>query len=284
VTVRRSQPFEQSQITVIEPVSRELFPNFAEVWRVREMFLSLVRRDITVRYSATLLGALWVLLQPVSQMLVLSMVFGFFARLPTGGIPYSIFVFAGLVPYLYFSKATSDAANSLLLNQSLVKKIYFPRIMAPVASVVSNLVDLGVMFAFLLFLMLVWYNLPLTPRVVLIPGLVLLLLLMAFGLGAWFAALSVKYRDANMALPTMLTFMMYLSPVIYPASLVPAHLLPFYVVNPMVGIVEGFRWALFGSDVFGPELLISPFLFALVLVTGGAAYFRKMDGVMSDVM
>jgi lipopolysaccharide transport system permease protein len=267
----------------LEPPGRWAAPGLRDLWRYRELLFFLVWRDVKVRYKQTLLGVAWAVLQPFLTMVVFSVFFGALAGLPSDGLPYPLFTYAGLLPWQLFAFALTESSNSLVNNQRLVVKIYFPRLVIPLSAALSGVVDFA--FSFLVFLgMMLFYGTPLTLRILTLPFLVLLTLAAAMSLGLWLAALNVKYRDVRYVIPFIVQLGFFLTPVAYSSSLVPAGLQPLYALNPMVGVVEGFRWALLGAEApSGPLILVST-LTTLVLLTGGLLYFRRMEDTFADLL
>jgi lipopolysaccharide transport system permease protein len=254
-----------------------------ELWRYRGLLLFLVWREIKVRYAQTVLGGAWAVLQPVLTTVVFTVIFGWFARLPSDGVPYPLFALAALVPWTYFNTAVSGASNSLIANTSLVTKVYFPRLVIPGAAVLAALLDLAVSFLALLALMLVYGVVPGLDTAMLLPLSVLAMLLTAAGVGFWLSALNIQYRDVKYVVPFLLQLWMYASPVVYSLSLVPQQYRLAYSLNPMVGAIAAFRSALLGTGgptvtEFGASLGVACLVFA-----GGAAYFRRTERIFADV-
>lgn len=268
---------------VISPERGWLQLELGDLWRYRELLYFLAWRDIKVRYKQTVLGVAWVILQPVLTMLIFSLIFGRIAGLPSEGVPYPVFVFTGLVPWQLFAYALTQSSSSLVVDQHLVTKIFFPRLVIPVASVVAGLLDFCISLVVLLVLLLV-YRIPLTPRLLTLPLFTLLALAAAIAVGLWLSALNVQYRDVRYALPFITMFWMYATPIAYSSTLIPAPWRLLYSLNPMVGVVEGFRWALL--DV---ETVVSPVVFlsagiVLLLLVGGLFYFKRMEDRFADVI
>lgn len=254
-----------------------------DLWRFRELFYFLAWRDIKVRYKQTALGVVWVILQPVLTMLIFSLIFGRVAGLPSEGVPYPIFVFAGLVPWQLFAYALTQSSSSLVNDQHLVTKIYFPRLVIPLASVAAGLLDFFISLAVLLGLLLL-YRIPLTWRVLTLPLFGFLALAAAIAVGLWLSALNVQYRDVRYALPFLTMFWMYASPIAYSSSLIPENLQWIYSLNPMVGVVEGFRWALLGIETTPETLVFISIFMVIVLFIGGLVYFKRMEDHFADVI
>ncbi len=270
-------------VTVIAPRAGRSGFGARELWRYRELLYFLVWRDVKVRYRQTLLGASWAILQPFITMVVFSIVFGRLVGVSSDGVPYPVFSFAGLVPWTFFATGFAAAAVSLVGSQNLLKKVYFPRLVIPTAGVVAALVDLGLAFVVLLGMMLVYGIFP-TPTVVALVPLLALAFIVALGVGTWFAALNVRYRDVRYVVPFLIQVWLFATPVAYPSSLIPEPWRTVYALNPMVGVVEGTRWALLGSGTApGPTVVVSTVVAIVVLVTG-VRYFRRAEGTFADVV
>ncbi len=268
---------------VIEPSGTVPRLNVRELWSYRGLFWFLVWRDIKVRYAQTVLGAAWAVLQPVLTMVIFSVIFGRFARLPSAGVPYSVFALAALVPWTYFATAITGASNSLTTNTGLITKIYFPRLLVPSAAAAAGLLDFVISFGFLAVMLLVYGIRPAPQALVVVPLAVMSMLVTVVGAGAWLAALNIQYRDVRFAVPFLVQVWMYVSPVIYPASLVPARYRLLYALNPMVGVIEGFRAGLLGAgNVPWTDISMSVAVGALVFATG-TLYFRRAERVFADV-
>lgn len=254
-----------------------------ELWRYRELVYLLTWRDVKVRYKQTLLGAAWAVLQPLLLMAVFSVFFGLLVRVPSEGVPYPLFALTGLVPWTFFANSLTRASSSLVGDAELLKKVYFPRLAIPVAAVAGQLLDLAVAFGVLVAFALAYGVTP-TPQLVWLPGLAALALVTAFGAGLWFSALNVQYRDVGHVLPFLVQVWLFASPVVYPASLVPERWRTLYALNPMVGVVEGFRWGLLGTDTRPGPLLAASAAAALVILITGLAYFRRVERGFADVI
>ena len=267
---------------VIEPSSGWVPLRLAELWEYRELLYFLVWRDIKVRYKQTALGAAWAVIQPLFTMVVFSVFFGRLAKLPSDGVPYPVFSYCALVPWTYFATALTMSSNSLVDHARLITKVYFPRLLVPAASVLAGLVDLAIASTVLVGMML-YYGIAPGPAVILLPGFVLLATATALGVGLWLSALNVQYRDVRYTLTFLVQFWLFLTPVAYSSSLVPPQWRALYGLNPMTGVVEGFRWALLGrADPPGPMLLVSAVSVVLLLL-GGLFYFRRMERRFADV-
>ncbi|MGE0451329.1 MAG: ABC transporter permease [Vicinamibacterales bacterium] len=254
-----------------------------ELWAYRELLYFLTWRDIKVRYKQTALGAAWAVIQPFLTMVVFSLFFGRLARIPSDGIPYPIFSYAALVPWTFFANGLAGSTNSLVGSANLIKKVYFPRLAIPLAAVLSDAVDFAIAFA-VLVLMMVYFGIAPTANVVWLPLLVLLTLATSLGVGLWLSALNVQFRDVRYVVPFVTQFWMFATPIAYPSSLLAKRWQAVYALNPMVGVVEGFRWALLGTNTApGPMVLVSS-LAAAAILASGAFYFRRMERQFADVV
>jgi lipopolysaccharide transport system permease protein len=266
----------------IEP-SRGLELDLGELWRNRELLFFLVWRDVKVRYKQTALGAAWAIIQPVAAMVVFSLIFGRFANLPSEGVPYPVFVYSGLLAWLYFSQAVSQAGASIVQNVNLVTKVYFPRLIIPTAAVVAPLLDLLVASGVLIGLM-AWYGIVPGWHVISLGGFVLLAVVAALGVGLWMSALNVRYRDVPYALPFLLQLWLYASPVIYPIELLPSTWRWVFSLNPMAAVIDGFRWALLNTDPVPVSVLVPGIAVAVGLAVTGLLYFRRVQDHFADVI
>jgi lipopolysaccharide transport system permease protein len=275
--------------TVIRPTHGWISLRLGEVWEFRELLFFLAWRDVKVRYKQTVLGAAWAVLQPVLTMVIFTIFFGGLAQVGSDGLPYPLFSYAGLLPWTFFAFGLSQAANSLVGSSNLIKKVYFPRLIVPLASVLTGLVDFAVAFTVLVGLM-VWYRVPPTMAVIWLPLFLLLATLAALGSGLWLAALNVEYRDVRFVIPFFVQLWLFVTPVIYPTSRLTAKLaelgLPVWLsgLNPMTGVVEGFRWALLGSGSKPGPILVASTAVTFVLLLSGALYFRRMERTFADVI
>jgi lipopolysaccharide transport system permease protein len=257
--------------------------DLGELWAYRSLFFFLVWRDIKSRYSQTVLGAGWAVLQPVLSMVVFTIIFGRFAKIPSDGLPYQVFSLTALVPWSYFSTALTSSSNSLVMQSSLVTKVYFPRLVIPSAAVLGAMVDCVIAFVVLLVLML-WYGIVARPVAgLLVPMLVGITTITAIGMGCWLSALNIQFRDFRHLTPFLVQVWMFASPIVYPMSLVPERYRSLYCINPMAGVISAFRSVLLGSTpIPWPELAVSS-LSALVILFSGALYFRRTERVFADV-
>lgn len=255
-----------------------------DLWRYRELFYFLAWRDLLVRYKQTVVGVAWSLVRPLLTMVVLSVVFGKLGKMPSGGVPYPLLVLCGMLPWQFFSNALSESGSSLVSNSNLISKIYFPRLVIPASSVITSFVDFLISAVFLSGMM-VWYQFVPPVTVLLLPLFVLLALAASFGAGLWIAALMVKYRDFRFIVPFVVQFGLYVSPVGFPSSVVPEQFRLLYSLNPMTGVIDGFRWCILGGEhlLYLPGLALSV-AGVIVLVVTGIAYFRKTERTFADVI
>lgn len=280
---RTSTPTAQTPVIVIRPSRGWASLKLSELWNYRELLYFLSWRDIKVRYKQTALGASWAIIQPFFTMVVFSLFFGRLAKIPSDGIPYPIFSYAALVPWTFFANGLNLSSNSLVGNANLIKKVFFPRLVVPISSVISGLVDFALAFVVLLG-MIAFYGLRPTGNMIWLPFLLLLALVTALGVGLWFSAMNVKFRDVRYALPFVTQFWLFATPIAYPSSLLSEPWRTIYAVNPMVGVVEGFRWALLGSRSVASSTIAVSALAALVILVSGAFYFRRMERTFADLV
>ncbi len=275
-------PFDPPTLRIAPPRGW-LDLDLRELWAARELLYFFVWRDVKVRYKQTAIGAAWAVIQPFMTMVVFSLFFGALAKIPSHGLPYPVFYYSALLPWMYFSGALQNATGVVVEQQAVITKIYFPRLVLPLSAVVSGLLDFGI--AFVVFLgMMVYYRITPGPAVLLLPCFLLLAVFTALGVGLWLSALNAIYRDARYAVPFLVQFWMFASPVAYPSSLIPGRWRWLYGLNPMAGVIEGFRWALTGKGQPPSSLLAVSATMVLLLVAGGAAYFQKMEGTIADVV
>ncbi len=269
--------------TTVRPSNGWVAVRFGELWDYRELFYFLTWRDIKVRYKQTAFGAAWAVLQPFLTMVVFSLFFGSLAGIPSGDVPYPVFAFAALVPWTFFATAVTLAGNSLVEQQRILAKVYFPRLIVPAAAVLACLVDFAIAFVVLLVMMLVYGIVP-SAAILTLPFFVLLAALTALAVGLWLAALNVLYRDVRYVIPFLVQLWLFVSPVAYPSSLVPEPWDAVYGLNPMAGVIDGFRWALLSeSEPPGPMLAVSVVTIG-ALLAGGFLYFRRMERSFADVV
>jgi lipopolysaccharide transport system permease protein len=258
-------------------------PNLRELWESRELVYFFVWRDIKIRYKQTVIGAAWAVLQPFLTMLVFSLFFGKLAHIPSEGLPYPIFYYCALLPWMYFAASLQNATNTIVENQRLITKVYFPRLALPLSSVLSGLVDFGV--SFLMFIaMMIYFGTRPSAAILWLPIFLLLAVLTALGVGLWLSALNAVYRDVRYVIPFLVQFWMFASPVVYPTSLVPEKWRWLYGLNPMAGVIEGFRWSLAGHGNPPSRLLFVSSGVVILVLVGGVAYFQKMETTIADVV
>ena len=272
-----------SATTRITPPGRSLDLNLGDVWAYRELLYFFIWRDLKVRYEQTIIGIAWVILQPVLSMIVFTLLFGRLAGLPSDGLAYPIFYFAGLLPWMFFSQSASRATNALVDNQRVITKVYFPRILLPIAAVLGGLVDFAIGFAVLAVLLPI-YGTALGGPFWALPLFVILAIAAALAVGLWLSALYALYRDVRYGVQFLLTFWMFVSPVAYPSSLVPPHWRWLYGLNPMAGVIDGMRWSLGGSAAPDATLLVASTLTVVILLFGGILYFQRVDETVADVV
>jgi lipopolysaccharide transport system permease protein len=272
-----------SRVIVIEPSEGWVSLQLRELWAYRELAYFLAWRDIKIRYKQTALGALWAIIQPLATMLVFAVFFGRLAKIPSDGVPYPVFAFAALVPWQFFSIGLGQSSDSVVSSSNLVKKVYFPRLAIPLAAVVSGGVDFLLAFAILLGMM-AYYGIYPTVNVVWIPCLLLLSVVTCLGAGLWLSALNVQYRDVRYAIPFITQFWMFATPIAYPASLLSEPWRTVYGLNPMAGVIEGFRWALLGTNTAPGPIILASAATAFTIMITGAYYFRRMERTFADVV
>ena len=274
---------DQVPVTIIEPSKGWISLNLRDLWEYRDLLYFLTWRDIKVRYKQTVLGAAWAIIQPFFTMVVFSLFFGRLAKMPSDDIPYPIFSYAALVPWTFFANGLSQSASSLVGSANLIKKVYFPRLVVPISAVISGGVDFVLAFVVLLGMML-FYGIVPTTAVAWLPLLLLLALVTSLGVGLWLTAMNVQFRDVRYAVPFLIQAWMFATPIAYPSSLLDEPWRTLYGINPMAGVVEGFRWALLGAHTApGPIVAVSA-LVAVGLLISGAFYFRRMEKTFADVV
>lgn len=254
-----------------------------ELWEYRELLYFLTWRDVKVRYKQTVIGAAWAIIQPFFTMVVFSLFFGKLAKIPSDGIPYPIFSFAALVPWTFFANGLSQSSNSLVGSANLIKKIYFPRLVMPISGVVSGIVDFVLAFIVLVGMMLFYHILP-SANIIWLPFFLLLAFVTSLGVGLWLSAMNVQFRDVRYVVPFLTQFWLFATPIAYPSSLLSEPWRTIYGLNPMVGVVEGFRWALLRTNTAPGPIIIVSTLAALAILVSGAFYFRRMEKTFADVV
>lgn len=268
--------------TIVIEARRNLWDlNLKELWQYRELLYFLVWRDVKVRYKQTAIGASWAILQPLLTMMIFTLIFSYLAKIPSDGVPYPIFAYAALLPWTYFSQAIGRCASSVIVNAGLITKVYFPRLIVPLAAVISPLVDFCLSLLILVGMM-VWYGIVPTWGLLVVPAFLFLALLTALGVGLWLSALNVRYRDVGHTVPFLVQIWMFASPVVYPVSLVPEKWQLLYSVNPMVGVIEGFRWSVLGNAPPNWGVIAMSAFVVLALLVCGTLFFKRMEKTFAD--
>jgi len=273
----------QAPVTVIRPSRGWSAINFRDLWNHRELLYFLIWSDLKLRYKQTSLGAVWAVLQPFLTMIVYSIFLGRLARVPSDGIAYPVFVYTALVPWTFFSNALTTSSLSLIRHERVITKIYFPRLIIPISAIAAGLVDFGIAFVLLVGIVL-FYGIVPTTAVVLLPLFMLLAAVTALAVSLWLSALNVQYRDVRYTVPFLTQVWMFMTPIIYPSSLVPERWHVLYGLNPMAGVVEGFRWSLLGQDNPSFSILLVSTAMTLLILIGGLYYFRRMEQTFADVV
>jgi lipopolysaccharide transport system permease protein len=267
----------------IKPASDLEGLNLQELWRTRELLQVLVTRELKVRYKQAAIGVGWALIQPVLAVAIFTVIFGHFAKMPSDGVPYVIFAFTAVLPWTYFAEAVRRSSTGLVSDSDLIRKVYFPRLVLPLAMVVTPLIDFALGFLLLLALF-AWFGVGLTPNIIFLPLFLLIAVALALSVGLWLGPISVRYRDVMHALPFMIQVWLYASPVAYPITIVPEEWRLLYSLNPMVGVIEGFRWVLLSSGHPDLRAIAISCIFIIVSLTGGLIYFRRMERSFADVI
>lgn len=273
---------EDVPIINIRPMNGWVPIDLKEIWEYRELLQTFVVRDIKVRYKQTALGAAWAVIQPLFMMVVFTLFFGKLAKIPSEGIPYPIFSYAALLPWTLFSEGLTRSTGSMISNAGIMTKVYFPRLILPISGVVSPLVDFAIAFVILLGMMLYFGFYP-TVNIIWLPAFILLALATSLGVGLWLSALNVQYRDFQYTVPFLIQIWLFASPVVYPSSLLPEPYRMIYGLNPMAGVIEGFRWALLGTSPPSSLIAVSVVVVIAILISG-AFYFRRMEKTFADVV
>jgi lipopolysaccharide transport system permease protein len=282
--IKGQSTVKEVPLIVVKPSRGWVSLKLYELWTYRELVYFLIWRNIKVRYKQTVIGAAWAIIQPFMTMVIFSLFFGSLAKIPSDGIPYPIWSYTALVPWTFFASGMASSADSLVGSANLIKKIYFPRLAIPISSVVSGIVDFALAFLVLLALMLVYGVVP-TINILWLPFFLLLALVTSLGVGLWLSAMNVQFRDVKYVVPFLAQFWMFATPIAYPSSLIKDDTLrALYSINPMVGVVEGFRWALLGADTAPGLIIVVSSLAALGLLISGAYYFRRMEKTFADVV
>src|SRR5213596_2970238 len=267
----------------IEPSPGWAALKLRDLWEYRELLYFLTWRDIKVRYKQTVLGAAWAIIQPFFMMVVFSLFFGRLAHVPSDGISYPVFAYCALLPWQLFAYSLIESSNSLVANERLITKVYFPRLVVPISAVLGGLIDFAIAFVILL-LMMAYYGIAPTRAVLTLPALVLFAIITALAVGLWLSALNVKYRDVRYTINFLIQFWLFATPVAYSSSIVPERWRPLYGLNPMAGVVEGFRWALLGKSQAPGALLFVSITVVILILVGGLHYFRRMEAEFADVV
>ena len=277
-------PVQESTVPtlIIRPPRKWVPVDLHELWAYRELVTSFTLRDIKLRYKQTGLGIAWAVLQPLLTMVIFTVFFGGLAKIPSDGVPYPLFVLAALLPWTLFAEGLTRSTTSMVTNSNIMTKVYFPRLIMPLSSIISPLVDFAVSFIILLAMM-VYYGYAPTLNIIFLPLFLLLALATSLGVGLWLSALNVKFRDFQYTVPFMIQIGMFASPVVYASSLVPASLRVWYGLNPMAGVIEGFRWALLGTGAPSAMVLVSVGM-VIVLLVSGMFYFRRMEQYYADIV
>jgi len=274
---------EIPQVVRIRPSRGLASIHLKDLWEYRELIYFLVWRDVKVRYKQTAIGTAWVILQPLVTMLIFTLIFGILVRVPSEGLPYSVFVYTALVPWSFFSEAVSRGGLSLVANRNLISKVYFPRLAIPISSVMTPAIDFVLSFIILLGL-IAWFSVKPTWAIATLPLFFLFTAITALAVSLWFSALNVKYRDVGYAIPFVIQVWMFASPIVYPIAIIPERWRLIYSINPLVGVVEGFRWALLGKESPNFWAMGISAASVILLLAGGAAYFKRMERSFADVI
>jgi len=273
---------DEIPVTTIRPLKGWMPIDLKELWAYRELIYTFAARDVKVRYKQTALGASWAIIQPLFTMIVFSIFFGGLAKVPSEGIPYPIFSYSALLPWTLFAEGITRSTSSMISNANIITKVYFPRLVMPVSGILSPVVDFTVAFIILIGMML-YYGFTPTINIVWLPAFILLALTLSLGVGLWLSALNVQYRDFQYTVPFIIQLWLFSSPVVYPSTLVPEKYQLIYGLNPMAGVIEGFRWALLGTEPPGSVIFVSMLMVAVILISG-AYYFKRMEKTFADVV
>jgi lipopolysaccharide transport system permease protein len=282
-TASRSTGLSEVPVLRIAPPSRWWVIPVGELWAYRELLYFFVWRELKVRYKQTVVGAAWAVIQPFLTMLIFSLFFGKLAHIPSGGLPYPVFYYSALLPWMYFASSLQNATNKIVENQNIITKVYFPRLILPISGTVSGLVDFGVSFLMFIAIM-IYYRIHPGWVILMLPVFLLLAVLTALGVGLWLSALNAIYRDVRYVVPFLVQFWMFASPVAYPSSLVPAKWRWLYGLNPMAGVIEGFRWSLTGTGNPPSRMLLVSSAVVVAVLASGLMYFQKMESTVADVV
>ncbi len=282
--IAKHECFEKNigSIIYIKPTDGWIPVDLGELYSYRELLYNFILRDLKVRYKQTILGASWAIIQPLFMMIIFTLFFGKFAKIPSEGIPYPLFSYAALLPWTLFAEGITRSTNSMIQNSGIMTKVYFPRMILPLSGIISPLVDFAVAFGVLVVLM-IYYGFAPTMNILWLPAFILLALMTSLGIGLWLSALNVQYRDFQYVIPFLIQIWLFASPVVYPASLLPESYQLIYGLNPMAGVIEGFRWALLGMNPPSSMILIST-LIVIILDISGAFYFKRTEKIFADVV
>lgn len=270
------------KVTVIKPIKGWVPINFREIWNYRELLYFFIWREIKVRYKQTALGFGWAIIQPFFMMVVFTLFFGRLAKIPSEGIPYPIFNYSALLPWTLFAAGVTRSSSSLVQDANLIRKVYFPRLVRPVSGVLAPLVDFAIAFTILIGMMIYYGYIP-TANIIWLPTLIVLAVMTALGVGLWLSAINVQYRDVQYTVPFLVQIWLFASPVVYSSTLLPEKYRILYGLNPMAGVIEGFRWALLGTNPPSSMILVSVCIVLITLVSG-AFYFRRIEKNFADVV
>lgn len=257
--------------------------DFKELWRYRELFWFLALRDILVRYKQAVIGVIWAIIQPVLTMIIFSIIFGYLAKLPSGEVPYPVLVFTALLPWQFFAHSMSASSQSVVGNAGIIQKVYFPRLVIPTSAVISGLIDFCISFIILIGMM-AWYRIMPTSNIVFLPFFILLAFMSALAVGLWLSALNVEFRDVFYVVPFLVQAGQYLSPVAYSSTIIPKKFICLYSLNPMVGVIDGFRWSLLGAAAPNWHSVVISSISVLIIFISGLFYFRKMEKTFADII
>ncbi len=283
ITASKESRHQTSPVIRIRPSHGWVSLHLRDLWEYRELLYFLVWRDVKVRYKQTVLGIAWVIIQPLATTLIFTVIFGNLAKMPSENLPYAVFALSGLVPWNYFSTAFTRGSASLVGSAHLISKVYFPRLIIPIAGVLGGLVDFAIVLV-LVFALMLYYGITLSPAVITLPLFTLMAIVTALGVSLWLSALNVQYRDVSYLVPFVAQFWLYATPIVYPSSLVPAQWRLLYALNPMVSVVEGFRWSLFGTGEPPGVMLAISSVVVLLLLISGAFFFKRMEKTFADVV
>jgi len=274
---------KNKKVKIIKPVSSWVPLNIKELWDYRDLLYFMVWKDFIIRYKQTLIGCSWAVLQPFLTMVVFSFFFGKLVGIPSNGVPYPIFSYSGLVPWTFFSVCFLQVSSCLASQTDLIKKVYFPRLILPFSIVLSNILNFLINFVLLLAMMLYFKIIP-TVSIIFLPFLLILAIITALGVGLWFSVINVRFRDIERTLPFIIQLWLFMTPVIYPVNLLKEPLKTIYSINPMVCVVEGFRWALLGSDAISGYILLISSFYSICILISGAYFFRRMEKTFADIL